>query len=113
MAMMPKRVKFRKQQRGRRAGTSHKGSNLNFGECGLKCLENAWVKGREIEAARVALKRHTRRGGKVWIRIFPDNNSCIRLMGTVLQVISEGWITGRIYLNEPMKKIEEWRSDNG
>lgn len=69
---MPKRVKFRKAQRGRRAGTSHKGSTLNFGECGLKALENKWIKAREIEAARVALMRHTRRGGKVWIRIFPD-----------------------------------------
>ena len=72
MALMPKRVKFRKQQRGRRAGTAHKGSTLNFGECGLKALDNKWVKGREIEAARIALMRHTRRGGKVWIRVFPD-----------------------------------------
>ena len=72
MALMPKRVKFRKQQRGRRAGTSHKGSELNFGECGLKVLENGWIKNKQIEAARVALMRHTRRGGKVWIRIFPD-----------------------------------------
>ena len=72
MALMPKRVKYRKTQRGRRLGTSHKGCNLNFGECGLKALENAWVRGREIEAARVALMRHTRRGGKVWIRLFPD-----------------------------------------
>ncbi len=72
MALMPKRVKYRKAQRGRRAGTSHKACELNFGECGLKALENAWVKDREIEAARVALMRHTRRGGKVWIRLFPD-----------------------------------------
>lgn len=72
MALMPKRVKYRKAQRGRRLGTAHKGAQLNFGECGLKALENTWLKGREIEAARVALMRHTRRGGKVWIRIFPD-----------------------------------------
>ncbi|MFH1791366.1 MAG: 50S ribosomal protein L16 [Candidatus Omnitrophota bacterium] len=74
MGLMPKRVKFRKSQRGRRAGTSHKGSELNFGECGLKALENTWIKARQIEAARVALMRHTKRGGKVWIRIFPDKS---------------------------------------
>ncbi|UCD55196.1 MAG: 50S ribosomal protein L16 [Candidatus Omnitrophota bacterium] len=72
MALMPKRVKYRKAQRGRRKGTSLAASNLNFGEYGLKALENAWIKDRQIEAARVALMRHTRRGGKVWIRIFPD-----------------------------------------
>jgi len=72
MALMPKRVKFRKQQRGRRSGISHKGAELSFGVCGLKALENNWVKARQIEAARVALMRHTKRGGKVWIRIFPD-----------------------------------------
>jgi len=72
MALMPKRVKYRKAQRGRMSGISHKGSELNFGECGLKALESGWIKNREIEAARVALMRHTRRGGKVWIRIFPD-----------------------------------------
>ena len=72
MALMPKRVKYRKAQRGRRRGTSLAGSTLSFGEYGLKALENVWVKDRQIEAARVALMRHTRRGGKVWIRIFPD-----------------------------------------
>ena len=72
MALMPKRVKFRKAQRGRRLGTSLSASKLNFGEFGLKALENVWVKDRQIEAARVALMRHTRRGGKVWIRVFPD-----------------------------------------
>ena len=72
MALMPKRVKYRKAQRGRRKGTSYAGSVLSFGEFGLKALENAWIKDRQIEAARVALMRHTRRGGKVWIRIFPD-----------------------------------------
>ena len=72
MALMPKRVKYRKSQRGRRKGTSYAGSTLSFGEYGLKALENVWVKDRQIEAARVALMRNTRRGGKVWIRIFPD-----------------------------------------
>ncbi|MFH1594453.1 MAG: 50S ribosomal protein L16 [Candidatus Omnitrophota bacterium] len=72
MALMPKRVKYRKSQRGRRKGTSIAGSQVCFGEFGLKALENGWVKDRQIEAARVALMRHTRRGGKLWIRIFPD-----------------------------------------
>lgn len=72
MALMPKRVKYRKSQRGRRRGASLAGSEINFGEFGLKALENAWVKDKQIEAARVALMRHTRRGGKVWVRVFPD-----------------------------------------
>ncbi|MFH1996623.1 MAG: 50S ribosomal protein L16 [Candidatus Omnitrophota bacterium] len=72
MGLMPKRVKYRKMQRGRMTGASYSGSRLDFGECGLKCLENGWVTDRQIEAARVAIMRHLSRGGKVWIRIFPD-----------------------------------------
>ncbi|MFH0764173.1 MAG: 50S ribosomal protein L16 [Candidatus Omnitrophota bacterium] len=72
MAMMPKRVKFRKTQRGRRFGTSFRGATLSFGEFGLKALENAYFTDRQIEAARVALMRNLKGGGKVWIRIFPD-----------------------------------------
>ncbi|MDD5634600.1 MAG: 50S ribosomal protein L16 [Candidatus Omnitrophica bacterium] len=72
MALMPKRVKYRKQQRGRRKGASAGASTLNFGEYGLKALETAWLSDKQIEAARVALMRETGRGGKLWIRIFPD-----------------------------------------
>ena len=72
MGMMPKRVKFRKSQRGRRRGTSFRGSTLAFGECGLKALENGWITDRQIEAARIALVRNLKGGGKAWIRIFPD-----------------------------------------
>lgn len=72
MALMPKRVKFRKTHRGKRRGMAHTGSRVNFGEYGLQALENGWITDRQIEAARVALTRHVRRGGKVWIRIFPD-----------------------------------------
>ncbi|MCQ9206296.1 MAG: 50S ribosomal protein L16 [Omnitrophica bacterium] len=72
MALMPKRVKYRKSQRGKRRGKSSAGAQLSFGEFGLKALENGWIKDRQLEAARVALMRHTRRGGKVWIRVFPD-----------------------------------------
>jgi large subunit ribosomal protein L16 len=73
MAMMPKRVKFRKMQRGRRLGTSYRGATLSFGEFGLKALENAWLTDRQIEAARVTLTRHLKGGGKIWIRVFPDH----------------------------------------
>jgi large subunit ribosomal protein L16 len=72
MALMPKRVKFRKQQRGRRRGSSYKGATVSFGEFGLQALENAWMTARQIEAARVALMKITRRGGKTWVRVFPD-----------------------------------------
>lgn len=72
MALMPKRVKYRKAQRGSRKGVSSKASTLDFGEYGLKALENAWLTNIQIEAARVALTRHVKRGGKIWIRVFPD-----------------------------------------
>ena len=74
MVLMPKRVKHRKSQRGRRRGISTKGSTINFGEYGLKALQNTWLTTVQIEAARVALAKHTRRGGKVWIRVFPDKS---------------------------------------
>ena len=69
---MPKRVKFRKSQRGRRFGTSFRGADLSFGEFGLKAIENSYFTDRQIEAARIALMRHLKGSGKVWIRIFPD-----------------------------------------
>src|SRR6266511_4699073 len=68
----PKKVKYRKLQKGRRRGTAHRGSTLAFGEYGLKAVARGWMSAREIEAARVALTRHVKRGGKIWIRIFPD-----------------------------------------
>ena len=70
--MMPKKVKYRKQQRGRRAGKAWKGGALAFGDYGLKAMECAWITDRQIEAARVAMTRFIKRGGKVWIRVFPD-----------------------------------------
>lgn len=72
MTLMPKRVKFRKTQRGKRRGVSYRGAELSFGEFGLKALDNAWLTDRQIEAARVTLMRHLKGGGKVWIRVFPD-----------------------------------------
>ncbi len=68
----PKRVKYRKSQRGTRGGQAHSGNTITFGEYGLQALESAWITSAQIEAARRAITRHIRRGGKVWIRIFPD-----------------------------------------
>ena len=70
--LMPKKVKYRKQQRGRMRGLAWRGSSVAFGDFGLMSLEPCWLTDRQIEAARVALTRHIKRGGKVWIRIFPD-----------------------------------------
>ena len=70
--LLPKKTKFRKQHRGRRAGLAKGQQQVNFGDYGLLALEPAWITNRQIEAARVAITRHIRRGGKVWINIFPD-----------------------------------------
>ena len=70
--LTPKRVKWRKQQRGRMSGRALRGSTLTFGEYGLQALEPCWMTNRQIEAARIALTRHLKRGGKVWIKVFPD-----------------------------------------
>jgi len=70
--LSPKRVKYRKQQRGSRRGKAYRGGSIAFGQFGLKAMEPAWISNKQIEAARVALTRHIKRGGKVWIRIFPD-----------------------------------------
>ncbi len=70
--LMPKRFKHPKQHRGRMRGLAYRGSTIAFGEYGLQALAPGWIDSRQIEAARVAMTRHARRGGKVWIRIFPD-----------------------------------------
>lgn len=70
--LSPKRVKFRKRQKGRRAGKAMRGSSVQFGEFGLQAMSSGWMTNRQIEAGRVAITRHIKRGGKVWIRIFPD-----------------------------------------
>ncbi len=70
--LMPKKVKYRKQQRGRMTGKAWRGSQLAFGDFGLKVLEPGWVTDRQIEASRVAMTRFVKRGGKIWIRLFPD-----------------------------------------
>jgi large subunit ribosomal protein L16 len=72
MSLMPKRVKFRKQQRGWMGGIATRGSTLAFGDYGIKALDRGWLTAIQLEAARVALTRHVKRGGKIWTRIFPD-----------------------------------------
>jgi large subunit ribosomal protein L16 len=70
--MMPKKVKYRRQQRGRTRGKAWRGSTLAFGDFGLKATDNCWLTDRQIEAARIAMTRFIKRGGKIWIRVFPD-----------------------------------------
>src|SRR5512140_95589 len=70
--LQPKKTKYRKQMKGRRRGTAYRGSSLTFGDFGLQAIDRGWLSAREIEAARIALTRHIKRGGRVWIRIFPD-----------------------------------------
>lgn len=70
--LSPKRVKYRKHQRGRMRGAAWRGSSIDFGEYALQALEPAWITAKQIEAARVAITRHVKRGGKLWVRIFPD-----------------------------------------
>ena len=70
--LLPKRVKYRRVQRGRMTGKATRGNTVTYGEYGLQALEPAWIKSNQIEAARVAMTRYTKRGGKVWIQIFPD-----------------------------------------
>ena len=76
--LSPRRTKFRKQQRGRMGGLAHRGSSFNFGDFALQAQEPAWITSRQIEASRRAMTRYIRRGGKIWIRIFPDKPVTMR-----------------------------------
>ena len=80
--LMPKKVKFRKQQRGRMRGKAWRGSDVSFGDYGLKSLEPCWLTDRQIEAARIAMTRFIKRGGKIWIRVFPDKSVTARAAET-------------------------------
>lgn len=70
--LAPKRIKYRKKHKGKMRGVSRRGNRVSFGDYGLQAVESAWISNRQIESARVAMTRHIKRGGKVWIRIFPD-----------------------------------------
>jgi len=93
--LMPSKVKYRKQQRGRRAGIATRGSTLAFGQYGLKAVEAAWITNRQIEAARRAITHYVKRGGKVWIRIFPDKPITAKPAETRMgkgKGAPEGWV---------------------
>jgi large subunit ribosomal protein L16 len=93
--LMPKRTKHRKQMRGRMRGKAQRGSKVSFGEYGLQTLEPAWITNRQIEAARVAMTRHVKRGGKIWIRVFPDKPITSRPAETRMgkgKGNPEGWV---------------------
>lgn len=93
--LMPKRTKFRKQHRGRRAGKATRGNTVAFGDFGLVSLEAAWITSRQIEAARIAMTRHIKRGGKVWITIFPDKPTTKKPAETRMgkgKGSPEGWV---------------------
>jgi len=92
---MPKRVKYRKLQRGRMSGKSTRGSYVTFGEYGLQATECGWITSRQIEAARIAMTRHVKRGGKIWIRIFPHKSITKKPAETRMgkgKGAPEGWV---------------------
>lgn len=93
--LMPKRVKYRKLQRGRMGGKATRGSQIAFGEYGLQAMECGWITSRQIEAARVAMTRHVKRGGKIWIRIFPHKSVTKKPAETRMgkgKGAPEGWV---------------------
>ncbi len=93
--LQPKKSKYRKRQRGRMGGMASRGSSVSFGEFGLSALEPAWITNRQIEAARIALTRYMKRGGKVWIRIFPDTPYTKKPAETRMgkgKGMPEGWV---------------------
>jgi len=92
--LMPKRIKYRKQMRGRMKGRASRGVDVQFGDYGLQALEPGWVSARQIEAARRAMVRHMRRRGKVWIRIFPNKPITNALLKAGWVKVKEMWNTG-------------------
>ena len=93
--LSPKRIKYRKKQRGPRDGVAHRGNQISFGDYGLVALEPRWITNRQIEAARVAMTRHAKRGARVWIRIYPDMPYTSKPIGTRQgngKGAPEGWV---------------------
>ena len=93
--LLPKRVKYRKQFRGRMKGKAQRGNKVSHGDYGLVALEPAWITNRQIEAARIALTRYTKRTGKVWIKIFPDKPVTVKPLGTRMgsgKGAVDGWV---------------------
>jgi large subunit ribosomal protein L16 len=93
--LMPKKVKYRKQQRGRMTGKAWRGGDVSFGDFGLKAMEPCWLTDRQIEAARVAMTRAIKRGGKIWVRVFPDKPVTKKPLETRMgkgKGAPEGWV---------------------
>ena len=93
--LMPKKVKYRKHHRGRRRGTPVRGSSVSFGEFGLQALTPAWITNRQLEAGRIAMTRFVKRGGKIWIRVFPDKSYTKKPAETRMgkgKGAPEGWV---------------------
>ena len=93
--LMPKRAKYRKVQRGRMTGAASRGNKVSYGDYGIQALEPGWITGNQIEAARIAMTRYTKRGGKVWIKIFPDKPYSKKGLGTRMgsgKGAPEGWV---------------------
>ncbi len=93
--LSPAKVKYRKQHKGRTGGTAHRGVKLAFGDFALQCLEPGWITQRQIEAARVAMTRHIKRGGRIWIRLFPDKPITKKPLETRMgkgKGAPEGWV---------------------
>ena len=110
--LMPKKVKYRKQMKGRTRGMASRGTELSFGDFGLKATEHCWVTNRQIEAARIAMTRHVNRGGKIWIRIFPDKPTTSKPAETRMgsgKGAPDGWVAvvrpGRILFE--MEGVDE------
>ena len=110
--LMPKKVKYRKQMKGRTRGIAQRGTELSFGDFGLKAMEHCWVTNRQIEAARIAMTRHIKRGGKIWIRIFPDKPTTSKPAETRMgsgKGAPDGWVAvvrpGRILFE--MEGVDE------
>jgi large subunit ribosomal protein L16 len=115
--LMPKKVKYRKQQRGRRAGKAWRGSTVSFGQYGLKAVEAGWLTDKQIEAARVAVTRFIKRGGKIWVRVFPDKPITKKPAETRMgkgKGPPEGWVAvikpGRILYEMEGVTLEEARA---
>ena len=112
---IPKKVKYRRQMRGRMSGVSVRGADISFGDYGLKALEPAWITGRQIEAGRIAMTRFVKRGGKIWIRVFPDKPITKKPAETRMgkgKGAPEGWVAvvkpGRILFE--MEGVDEERA---
>ena len=106
MPLMPSRVKYRKMQRGARRGLATRGEKVSFGEYGLQALERCWLDNKQIEAARVAITRHMKRRGKVWIRVFPDKSYSKKPL-EVRQGSGKGAVEGWIAVIRPANVLFE------